>query len=107
LQNFLNKSGISGHVVRANSRPQKSFVQDMRESLTEVFLAAALYKCGDRNDMGKNILTAYLDDWRGIFVKFAGYTLYGKKPLVTAPPLFTDRTGLSGSQQKSVAGNAL
>jgi hypothetical protein len=107
LQNFLNKSGISGHVVRANSRPQKSFVQDMRESLTEVFLAAALYKCGDRNDMGKNILTAYLDDWRGIFVKFAGYILYGEKKLVTAPPLFTDRTGLSGSQQKSVAGNAL
>ena len=56
------------------------------ESVQEILLAAALHKYGDPD--GTSILEDYLkNDWRGVFSEFAGSNLYGKKPVVTQPPL--------------------
>jgi hypothetical protein len=47
------------------------------KSYIELFLAGALFKCGDHNDLGRDILLRYVDDWRGIFHRHAGCLLYG------------------------------
>lgn len=47
--------------------------------MLELFVASALYRCGDCDGLGRAILTDYWDDWRGIFVRFSGYTLAQKQ----------------------------
>ena len=39
--------------------------QTRRESLRELLLARALYRCGDHNGLGKKILQQYTQDLRG------------------------------------------
>jgi hypothetical protein len=39
-------------------------------------VAGALFKCGDHNNLGRSVLLQYLDDWRGIFHRYAGHLLY-------------------------------
>jgi hypothetical protein len=78
LADFLNRPGVRGHVdVRGD--PDSLKADAFVKSYIELHLAGALVRCGDRDGLGREILTAYLDDWRGIFVRYAGHTL-GEPP---------------------------
>jgi len=48
-----------------------------KKSLYEITLARALYKCGEYNNIGKNILGNYRKDLRGLFVLHANEILKG------------------------------
>ena len=74
LYEFLGRDGVAGHAdVAGNPESLKSdlFVK----SYIELHAAGALFRCGDQGNLGKEILTEYLDDWRGIFVRYAGHLL--------------------------------
>ena len=52
---------------RNGSTGDTNAVQPRRESLRELILALALYRCGDYEQLGEKILRQYVDDLRGIF----------------------------------------
>jgi hypothetical protein len=56
---------------------KKSSNNKRTKSLREIVLARALYKCGDYNNIGKNILGNYRKDLRGLFVIHANEILKG------------------------------
>jgi NADPH-dependent 2,4-dienoyl-CoA reductase/sulfur reductase-like enzyme len=74
LHRFLNREGVRGHVDVAGD-PKSLHARAFVKSYVELHAAAALARCGDHDGLGKEILTAYLDDWRGIFVRYAGHVL--------------------------------
>ena len=45
--------------------------QTRRESLRELMLARALYRCGDRDGLGEKILRDYIQDLRGHLARHA------------------------------------
>ena len=54
--------------------------QTRRESLRELMLARALYRCGDYNGLGRKILETYTHDLRGHLARHAQAVLdEGKK----------------------------
>ena len=68
------REGVRGHADvdgNPNSLKSDSFVK----SYVELHAAGALVRCGDHNGLGREVLTSYLDDWRGIFVRYAGHVL--------------------------------
>ena len=74
LCEFLGRNGVSGHadeVGDPDSLKSDLFVK----SYIELHAAGALFRCGDQGNLGKDLLTNYLDDWRGIFVRYAGHVL--------------------------------
>jgi len=77
LAAFLRKSGVQGH-RDAGRDPNSLAAEHFSKAMVELFAASALYRCGDADGLGRKILTGYLDDWRGIFVRFAGYSLAEK-----------------------------
>ncbi|MDQ0291430.1 FAD-dependent oxidoreductase [Oligosphaera ethanolica] len=80
LAELLKQPDMSGHDQPITSDP-RSFAEmanpDYRrtEELREIFLAAALYRCGDVDGMGKAILERYAQDGRGIYARHAKYVL--------------------------------
>jgi hypothetical protein len=74
LAAFLKKPGVQGH---SNAGTDKAGTQaaQFSKAMVELFAASALYRCGDEEGLGRAVLTRYLDDWRGIFVRYAGHTL--------------------------------
>jgi hypothetical protein len=74
LAEFLRKPGVQGHRDTGGDPVSLEAVQ-FSKAMVELFTASALYRCGDADGLGRKVLTEYLDDWRGIFVRFAGYTL--------------------------------
>lgn len=74
LAAFLKKPGVQGHFNAGTDRAGTQAPQ-FPKAMIELFAASALYRCGDYDNLGRSILTQYLDDWRGIFVRYAGYTL--------------------------------
>ncbi|MCX7008729.1 MAG: FAD-dependent oxidoreductase [Kiritimatiellaeota bacterium] len=78
LAAFLRQPGIQGH-MNPGTDPATIHADHFSHALLELFAASALYRCGDADGLGKKILTAYLDDWRGIFVRYAGNVLAEKK----------------------------
>jgi len=74
LAAFLKKPGVQGH---SNAGTDKAGTQaaQFSKAMVELFAASALHRCGDEEGLGRAILTRYLDDWRGIFVRYAGHTL--------------------------------
>jgi flavin-dependent dehydrogenase len=50
-----------------------------RRALRELYLARALYRCGDQDGMGKRLLESYVDDVRGHFARHAAAVLAGDK----------------------------
>ncbi|NLY02706.1 MAG: FAD-dependent oxidoreductase [Rhodopirellula sp.] len=74
LCGFLKREGVRGHVDVAGN-PQSLKAESFVKSYIELYTAGALVRCGDHDGLGKEILTAYLDDWRGIFVRYAGHVL--------------------------------
>ncbi len=74
LAKLLSKPEMSGywhHTVQeaarrdAESPGGTNAVKTRRESLRELFLARALYRCGDYNGLGEKTLRAYTQDLRG------------------------------------------
>ncbi len=76
LAAFLRKPGVQGHIDTGKD-PASLEAAHFSKAMVELFAASALYRCGDVDGLGRKILTDYLDDWRGIFVRFAGHTLAG------------------------------
>jgi hypothetical protein len=74
LSAFLKKPGMQGHDNTGTDKEGTQAIQ-FAKAMVELFAASALYRCGDCENLGRTILAHYLDDWRGIFVRYAGYTL--------------------------------
>lgn len=74
LAAFLKKPDVQGHSDTGTDWTGTQAAQ-FSKAMIELFAASALYRCGDCEGLGRAILTRYLDDWRGIFVRYAGYTL--------------------------------
>ena len=85
LFDLLSKPEMTGHVHTtveiARTRGVgggTNAVTTRRESIRELSLARALYRCGDYQGLGEKILRAYLDDLRGHFARHAAAVLASK-----------------------------
>jgi hypothetical protein len=65
----LDNNGKGPNPVKNSSYPKRT------RALREIILARALYKCGDYNKIGENILKTYQNDMRGLFVRHANKIL--------------------------------
>jgi flavin-dependent dehydrogenase len=65
----LDNNGKGPNPVKNSSYPKRT------RALREIILARALYKCGDYNNIGENILKTYQNDMRGLFVRHANQIL--------------------------------
>lgn len=74
LYRFLMSDGIRGH-VDVDGDPQSLKSDSFVKAYIELHGAAALFRCGDHQALGRMTLEAYLDDWRGILARYAGYVL--------------------------------
>ncbi|UCE49704.1 MAG: FAD-dependent oxidoreductase, partial [Phycisphaerales bacterium] len=73
LARLLNKPGMRGHVM-TGLEPLTDKPPEKRRrlgALREIFLARALYRCGDWKGLGEEILTEYRQDIRGLFARHA------------------------------------
>jgi hypothetical protein len=73
LARLLEKPGMRGHVMTA-LEPQHNAAREKRRRtgpLREIVLARALYRCGDHQGLGEEILREYLRDIRGLFARHA------------------------------------
>ncbi|MFK5923165.1 MAG: FAD-dependent oxidoreductase [Verrucomicrobiota bacterium] len=77
LAALLTQPGISGHsFVEINNIIERSPLSTVdnstrNNSLRELILARALYRCGDHDGLARKILTAYASDLRGHFASHA------------------------------------
>lgn len=72
LANLLRKPGVSGYVMPADNLNNDLRAEPPRgQSLREITLAHALYRCGDANGLGESILRGYANDIRGHFARHA------------------------------------
>lgn len=79
LAAFLKQPGVQGHMNRGDD-PSTIKANKFAPAMIELFAASALVRCGDaEGGLGRKILTGYLDDWRGVFVRFAGQVLEEKR----------------------------
>jgi len=105
LKAFLQKPGISGHVLtvdmpQTGKSPQEWIDTDKSEKhmgymkylyllgARELWTAAALYASGDdANGTGEQILRDYIErDWRGILTRYAANVLEGEDVTATSDP---------------------
>ena len=73
LARLLNKPDMHGHAM-TSLEPLYDRMTDRRRRvgpLREIVLARALYRCGDYQGMGKEILEQYRQDIRGLFARHA------------------------------------
>jgi hypothetical protein len=82
LAELLAKPGMTGHVHKDVQAAIERGVpggtnaeQTRRESLRELMLARALYRCGDRDGLGEKILREYAQDLRGHLARHAAAVL--------------------------------
>lgn len=77
LARLLNKPEMRGHAMKQleplSNRPQEK--RRRLGSLREIMLARALYRCGDWQDLGEEILKEYQQDIRGLFARHANAVL--------------------------------
>jgi hypothetical protein len=77
LAALLQKPGLSGHAVvnieaALQDNPASSTdVKTRNEALTELYLARALYRCGDHNGLGEQTLKQYAQDLHGHYARHA------------------------------------
>lgn len=77
LLSLLQMPGVQGHAYTtieeaiAGVQPSKIDVTTRNNSLRELFLGAALYRCGDPTGLGREILSRYAKDLRGHYYNFA------------------------------------
>lgn len=74
IHRFLMSDGIQGHADVAGD-PESLHSESFVKAFVELHAAAALFRCGDHENLGRRILDGYLDDWRGIIVRYAGHVL--------------------------------
>ena len=87
LAELLAKPEMAGYahhtvaVARERGVPEGgNAVRTRRESLRELMLARALYRCGDCEGLGEKILREYVDDLRGHLSRHAQAVLSAAKP---------------------------
>ena len=80
LAELLAKPNMSGHAIQsveearrrqAESPEGLNALKPRRESLREIMLARALFRCGDKDGLGRTILKEYEKDLRGHFARHA------------------------------------
>ncbi|MEM7396375.1 MAG: hypothetical protein AAF492_28905, partial [Verrucomicrobiota bacterium] len=77
LADFLNQTGIRGHAFLDINDVIKRTPGSMTDnstrnnSLRELIVARALYRCGDHEGLGKTILSRYAADFRGHYASHA------------------------------------
>lgn len=77
LFKVLNLPGVRGHsmpdieTAKELTPPDKNDVSTRNKSLRELILGRALYKCGDFNGVGNQILEEYSKDLRGHYYRHA------------------------------------
>ncbi|MEZ6090768.1 MAG: FAD-dependent oxidoreductase [Pirellulaceae bacterium] len=80
LAELLRKDGMTGHAILDIQTDVATSGNETRsQPLREIILARALYRCGDHNDVGKNILETYQKDLRGLFAKHADAVLRSRQ----------------------------
>jgi hypothetical protein len=86
LAALLAKPNMTGHVHADMATAKKLGVgggtnaeRTRRESLRELMLARALYRCGDHQEIGRRILEAYTHDLRGHLARHAQAVLQAEK----------------------------
>ena len=86
LSKLLRTPGISGHAVTtidaalASTTPSGTDNATREKALTEIYLARALYRCGDYRGLGRKILKQYAHDLHGLYARHAQAVLNtGKK----------------------------
>jgi HEAT repeat protein len=76
----LRRPGMGAHVLASpadaivahtQTDPSLTALAPRRNALREIYLARALYRCGDHEDLGEDTLRAYLNDIRGHFARHA------------------------------------
>jgi hypothetical protein len=77
----LGREGMSGHAMTDIKKAQQletegstgglNSLETRRNSLREILLARALYRCGDKDGLGRKILEQYEKDLRGHFARHA------------------------------------
>ena len=88
LAELLAKPGMSGHVhasikiARERGVPAgtNNAVETRRESLRELMLARAIYRCGDHEGVGEKTLRQYVEDLRGHLSRHAQAVLSVPRP---------------------------
>jgi hypothetical protein len=80
LAELLAKPGMTGHTILSVDAARQRGVGGSdtalrRDSLREIVLARALYRCGDKDGLGKKLLEAYANDLRGHFARHAAAVL--------------------------------
>ena len=84
LARLLGKPGIQGHaftdIKDARQRTPENPVdtKTRNNSLRELILARALYRCGDYEGIGEKILRQYAHDLRAHYARHAGAVLKQK-----------------------------
>jgi hypothetical protein len=81
LSEMLGRPGMTGHVhvtvdiarERSGLSPGDNKTRD--QSIRELGLARALYRCGDKDGLAKKILNEYAQDLRGHFARHAQMVL--------------------------------
>jgi len=85
LAALLAKPGMTGYATptvdaaKAQTEPSRTSTVPRSNSLRELVLARALYRCGDHQGVGEKILRAYAADLRGHYARHAQAVLAGKK----------------------------
>lgn len=70
LADVLAKPGMSGYAITALDQVAKK-VDKRSQSLRELMLARALFRCGDSDGVGHKILETYASDLRGPYARHA------------------------------------
>ena len=89
LYDLLQLPGVTGHSIPDIQTAKKitpangTDTSTRNNSLRELILARALFRCGDVNGLGKQILTDYTKDLRGHYYRHASGVLkmYTKVPV--------------------------
>jgi len=85
LAELLKKPGMTGHAftdireAMLRTPPSSSDTTTRNCSLRELFLARALYRCGDYEGLGKKILKEYARDLRAVYRRHASAVLKQRK----------------------------
>ncbi len=84
LAEFMGKPGLMGHAftsideARRMTPPSDTDTRTRNNSLRELVLARALYRCGDHDGLGEKILKQYANDLRAHYARHASEVLQGK-----------------------------
>jgi len=91
LAALLSRPYMTGYVHRTVEDARRHALRDpagtngvlsRRESLRELLIARALFRCGDYGNLGRRVLESYTEDLRGHLARHAKAVLeYGPKPM--------------------------